>query len=112
MPHSCPTRRSSDLLAPRGAEDLVGSVAYGVVDPGDRGDRAGEVEVAGGAVGVGPGAVAALRVDPPGGGLRGGVGVGAGARSEEHRSELQSLMRISYAVFCLKKKTPNPSIHT
>src|SRR3546814_8474432 len=40
-----------------------------------------------------------------------GCGVGAGAdcerwraRSEEHTSELQSLMRISYAVFCLKKK--------
>src|SRR3546814_2725328 len=39
-----------------------------------------------------------------------GVVVGApllailGARSEEHTSELQSLMRISYAVFCLKKK--------
>src|SRR3546814_1008371 len=29
----------------------------------------------------------------------------AKARSEEHTSELQSLMRISYAVFCLKKKT-------
>src|SRR3546814_10240422 len=28
----------------------------------------------------------------------------AGRRSEEHTSELQSLMRISYAVFCLKKK--------
>src|SRR3546814_5709001 len=28
-------------------------------------------------------------------------------RSEEHTSELQSLMRISYAVFCLKKKTIN-----
>src|SRR3546814_2601648 len=34
-----------------------------------------------------------------------GMGAGAGnARSEEHTSELQSLMRISYAVFCLKKK--------
>src|SRR3546814_7577164 len=30
---------------------------------------------------------------------------GLAARSEEHTSELQSLMRISYAVFCLKKKT-------
>src|SRR3546814_9769564 len=30
--------------------------------------------------------------------------VGWGVRSEEHTSELQSLMRISYAVFCLKKK--------
>src|SRR3546814_3071774 len=32
-------------------------------------------------------------------------------RSEEHTSELQSLMRISYAVFCLKKKT-NQDIYT
>src|SRR3546814_7376257 len=32
------------------------------------------------------------------------VFVGAALRSEEHTSELQSLMRISYAVFCLKKK--------
>src|SRR3546814_2628956 len=31
------------------------------------------------------------------------------ARSEEHTSELQSLMRISYAVFCLKKKTKQPA---
>src|SRR3546814_14647683 len=39
------------------------------------------------------------------------------ARSEEHTSELQSLMRISYAVFCLKKKTHHhtdttPMYHT
>src|SRR3546814_3661032 len=34
-----------------------------------------------------------------------GVHHGRRARSEEHTSELQSLMRISYAVFCLKKKT-------
>src|SRR3546814_1537900 len=32
-------------------------------------------------------------------------------RSEEHTSELQSLMRISYAVFCLKKKTNQHSKH-
>src|SRR3546814_7058822 len=31
-------------------------------------------------------------------------GITGGLRSEEHTSELQSLMRISYAVFCLKKK--------
>src|SRR3546814_4536203 len=31
-------------------------------------------------------------------------GLAPGERSEEHTSELQSLMRISYAVFCLKKK--------
>src|SRR3546814_9475233 len=33
------------------------------------------------------------------------VDLDADMRSEEHTSELQSLMRISYAVFCLKKKT-------
>src|SRR3546814_15384079 len=32
-------------------------------------------------------------------------------RSEEHTSELQSLMRISYAVFCLKKKKKNNTNH-
>src|SRR3546814_14094239 len=41
-------------------------------------------------------AAAARRVAGPRG--------GGGSRSEEHTSELQSLMRISYAVFCLKKK--------
>src|SRR3546814_1379399 len=42
---------------------------------------------------------AAARKGPP-------IGAGGMAgRSEEHTSELQSLMRISYAVFCLKKKT-------
>src|SRR3546814_2178325 len=42
----------------------------------------------------------------PDGGDGGGHGARAGRRrSEEHTSELQSLMRISYAVFCLKKKT-------
>src|SRR3546814_3833688 len=35
---------------------------------------------------------------------------GLGGRSEEHTSELQSLMRISYAVFCLKKKN-NTTVH-
>src|SRR3546814_9960181 len=52
------------------------------------------------------------RARPQGRGGRrtaGGAGPGASARaarsrSEEHTSELQSLMRISYAVFCLKKK--------
>src|SRR3546814_1643081 len=33
------------------------------------------------------------------------------ARSEEHTSELQSLMRISYAVFCLKKKKTETTTH-
>src|SRR3546814_4296743 len=42
------------------------------------------------------------------GGARAGA---ASARSEEHTSELQSLMRISYAAFCLKK-TKTTSTHT
>src|SRR3546814_1025700 len=36
-------------------------------------------------------------------------GIAALKRSEEHTSELQSLMRISYDVFCLKKKNNNES---
>src|SRR3546814_7923304 len=36
------------------------------------------------------------------------VNASAAFRSEEHTSELQSLMRISYAVFCLHKKTESP----
>src|SRR3546814_9924426 len=40
------------------------------------------------------------------GGRGHGDELAAGRRSEEHTSALQSLMRISYAVFCLTKKTP------
>src|SRR3546814_7173103 len=48
----------------------------------------------------------------PSAGRRSTVSTGASAaRSEEHTSELQSLMRISYAVFCLKKKN-NTTKHT
>src|SRR3546814_8059080 len=39
--------------------------------------------------------------------LRGACASRPDRRSEEHTSELQSLMRISYAVFCLKKKKKN-----
>src|SRR3546814_2840930 len=45
---------------------------------------------------------------------RGATNAEPNVRSEEHTSELQSLMRISYAVFCLKKKNANntETIHT
>src|SRR3546814_1664827 len=46
------------------------------------------------------GATKALRMRRPS-----SLRIGMFCRSEEHTSELQSLMRISYAVFCLKKKT-------
>src|SRR3546814_4173604 len=39
------------------------------------------------------------------------IGAAAQARSEEHTSELQSLMRISYAVFCLKKTKRKITTH-
>src|SRR3546814_2842771 len=39
-------------------------------------------------------------------GMAGKLQIAEQMRSEEHTSELQSLMRISYAVFCLKKKIP------
>src|SRR3546814_8764996 len=39
------------------------------------------------------------------------IRAGTGKRSEEHTSELQSLMRISYVVFCLKKKNKTQPIH-
>src|SRR3546814_1063950 len=58
----------------------------------------------------------ALLVDPAGAVRRDWLaGIAADIRSEEHTSELQSLMRISSAVFCLKKKTHNnnnPTQHT
>src|SRR3546814_1561304 len=53
---------------------------------------ASEARSAAGAKASAPGAAEKKRVAPK------------GNRSEEHTSELQSLMRISYAVFCLKKK--------
>src|SRR3546814_3027484 len=105
MTHSFPTRRSSDLrpLAAAGARQPRPP------DPGD--PEPGEERRRGGAeggwrdhaldalpAGRAPGDPRhrqprrpAARGDDPG-------------RSEEHTSELQSLMRISYAVFCLKKK--------
>src|SRR3546814_1294917 len=53
---------------------------------------------------------------PPDIGWRVCFGIGAllgfGIRSEEHTSELQSLMRISYAVFCLKKKKQTQTVRT
>src|SRR3546814_2466313 len=49
-------------------------------------------------------AYAALKDALAGTGIEAAAGAQALVRSEEHTSELQSLMRISYAVFCLKKK--------
>src|SRR3546814_9311567 len=93
---SFPTRRSSDLgqtLAPRAALRL--------------GDRAGEDHHRR----PGAGAEHRLQVDHQRAGLLAGCARAGAGRSEEHTSELQSLMRISYAVFCLKKKKYNYNIY-
>src|SRR3546814_8696216 len=58
----------------------------------DIGIRGRKAIINGGSAGLGYGAALALARE---------------GRSEEHTSELQSLMRISYAVFCLKKQTTN-----
>src|SRR3546814_10467046 len=54
---------------------------------------------------ISPRASARLIIDSAGRSLTEPAGLLPSSRSEEHTSELQSLMRISYAVFCLKKKT-------
>src|SRR3546814_6064025 len=53
---------------------------------------------------------AAIWVIGAGGAPGGSIAATGAVRSEEHTSELQSLMRISYAVFCLKKKKKRQTI--
>src|SRR3546814_7047156 len=96
MTHSFPTRRSSELVGHAiDADDLE---IVGVL-PDHRQPIVAEIHELGG-----------QRQRPFAGGQR--TDVLDMRRSEEHTSELQSLMRISYAVFCLKKKnkqTQNPT---
>src|SRR3546814_8531903 len=104
----------SELLAVRLIEQ---SARFGEVarPPGGDGYRIGQEEAQGNQL-------APLAKDDPFGGLRDGHVAAhhishrnglAMQRSEEHTSELQSLMRISYAVFCLKKKIINiTQVHT
>src|SRR3546814_1709067 len=86
LTHSFPTRRSSDLGGFRALARLS-----------SRQYRAGGRHRDGGPLGQ------QLHADDRYL-SRGAEGKAARPRSEEHTSELQSLMRISYAVFCLKKK--------
>src|SRR3546814_7907220 len=58
-----------------------------------------------------PGTIDRLVAGQSAPGADGSRGAGRVARSEEHTSELQSLMRISYAVFCLKKKKQTLQLH-
>src|SRR3546814_1546464 len=85
--------RSVDILP---ALRLVRTLAIGI--GGQRLERRGAVVAARGRVDQQRAAVAAAIAHAA------VQGAGHEPRSEEHTSELQSLMRISYAVFCLKKK--------
>src|SRR3546814_2926781 len=89
LTHSFPTRRASDL---RGGRADVG--VHPRSDPLSQGLQCGD---------RGRGVAGVQQVQAGGDGA-------LGVRSEEHTSELQSLMRISYAVFCLKKKNTTQSI--
>src|SRR3546814_5129080 len=101
MTHPFPTRRSSDLFAVAGDDALDLGIGHhhmaddGVGKAGAVGDRLQPLRLADrvGRVVVG------LDVDR------------FDDRSEEHTSELQSLMRNSYAVFCLTKKTSHTMTH-
>src|SRR3546814_7440472 len=102
MTHSFPTRRSSDLRAVVGHE-------HRIADEDNVADRIGDAcrrmarDVEHGDREVADRKTFAIRPEPAE--VRTvAAKLGAGVRSEEHTSELQSLMRISYAVFCLKKK--------
>src|SRR3546814_1844118 len=87
LTHSFPTRRSSDLL-PRPPHRRPRPVRGNAFERSSRRRPARHRR--------GADRIPAGVVDRP--------------RSEEHTSELQSLMRISYAVFCLKKKKENPQL--
>src|SRR3546814_9150735 len=97
----------TSLFRSRGAAGGVGGAQAQRVLAGG---QAGEAALADGAL-LHPVGVEAFELRPVAVGAR--VVVGEQARSEEHTSELQSLMRISYAVFCLKKKnTTDKNTHT
>src|SRR3546814_5118490 len=102
-----PYPRSSDLLrVPRNPLALAGFGARGIL-PATWAGRAFRTEEAK-ALFAGAAAHAFLPLSRPFTTAMGIMLLASGhvaGRSEEHTSELQSLMRISYAVFCVKKKT-------
>src|SRR3546814_4979790 len=108
MTHAFPTRRSSDLAVGAGVCEIALTNSYYYIRMAN-GDNAGDRKVTehvklGFPSLTGQGA----HINISGGGVAANAPNRENAvrlRSEEHTSELQSLMRISYAVFCLKKKT-------
>src|SRR3546814_4207837 len=108
MTHSFPTRRSSDLdegvavaeniagLTGIVNHDVIPAVVYTHPEAASVGKTEDELKAAGVDYKVGKFPMMANS--------RAKTNRDTDGRSEEHTSELQSLMRISYAVFCLKKK--------
>src|SRR3546814_5093269 len=111
LTHSFPTRRSSVLREFQRRRDAV-ATGGGLKGRHQRGDVANDEDFAG----MGVENIGRLRPAVRTGDNHdlGRLAHGQFLRSEEHTSELQSLMRISYAVFCLKKKKQNSknTIHT
>src|SRR3546814_1565198 len=79
--------------------------------PSGRGDRPVTQPADGSGVASVPGGASLGAREAPRPGAGSASSPVPGVRSEEHTSELQSLMRISYAVFCLKKKKLNHILH-
>src|SRR3546814_4517804 len=111
MTHACPTRRSSDLRIAdpvRIGHDLIQGQRLGVArqcageGDEDDGNTHGDLRAMGQNARVTR--IPWCRPMPA-------RGKQPGIRSEEHTSELQSLMRTSYAVFCLKKTNRNKLTH-
>src|SRR3546814_7462765 len=104
--------------------EVAGAEIRALEDRSAAGERRGERfrNIAGAVIEAGPVGIAAIigiaelvrRLAVPADAAREGQEGLARARSEEHTSELQSLMRISYAVFCLKNKNKsnNPTTTT
>src|SRR3546814_4554158 len=109
MTHSFPTRRSSDLESDRLPVDpATARLASGHPARWSLARACAGRGRAGGGRGRGNDGAARSPGRILSDSRASGIAVQSG-RSEEHTSELQSLMRISYAVFCLKKKkTTNP----
>src|SRR3546814_3419125 len=112
MTHSFPPRPSSDLVEVKLPD--IGTIsdqarliefAHGGKARGERGRRDDFGKIVGPQAqgGLGRPGIMATASITDGGAAIGQEAVRCSPRSEEHTSELQSLMRISYAVFCLKK---------
>src|SRR3546814_7877122 len=102
MTHSFPTRRAAELS---GTVDETFDIVAAAPDDAEAAVRFRRGWMLGDGTGAGKGRqVAGVLLDNWLQGRCRAVWVSKSDRSEEHTSELQSLMRNSYAVFCLKKK--------